>query len=120
MISLPNYGEFGYVSIVMKVPPVLEITLVPKTDVSSQYPGLYLFSTPARMIRPVFNLHHDKVEWIGTFEQVYMHVAIKAEDVNLKVTFFTFQGKCDIFKQMLRIHDCSFSSHTIVFCSNIY
>ena len=43
---------------------------MPITKVASQYPGLYIFSTPARMMRPVFNLAANKVEMIGTFEQV--------------------------------------------------
>ena len=43
---------------------------MPITKVASQYPGLFIFSTPARMMRPVFNLAANKVEMIGTFEQV--------------------------------------------------
>ena len=49
---------------------MLEICLVPITSVASQYPGLYIFSTPARMMRPVLNLAASKVEMIGSFEQV--------------------------------------------------
>ena len=52
---------------------MLEICLVPITNVSSQYQGLYIFSTPARMMRPVLNLAAGKVEMIGTFEQVCVH-----------------------------------------------
>ena len=55
---------------VCQVPQMLEICLVPITTVASQYPALYLFSTPARMMRPVLNLAAGKVEMIGTFEQV--------------------------------------------------
>jgi hypothetical protein len=32
--------------------------------------ALYLFSSPARMTRPVINLRTDTTEWIGPFEQV--------------------------------------------------
>ena len=35
-----------------------------------QYPGLFLFSTPARMMRPVLNLATKTKELIGSFEQV--------------------------------------------------
>jgi len=56
--------------LVCQVPQMLEICLVPITSVASQYPALFLFSTPARMMRPVFNLAAGKVEMIGTFEQV--------------------------------------------------
>ena len=49
---------------------MLEICLVPITNVASQYPGLYVFSTVARMMRPVLNLAAGQVEMIGSFEQV--------------------------------------------------
>ncbi len=58
----------------------MEICLVLKTTVSSQYPGLYLFTTPARMVRPVRNLIYDTVEMIGTFEQGYMNICIIADE----------------------------------------
>ena len=35
-----------------------------------QYPGIFLFSTPARMMRPVINLITQTEELIGSFEQV--------------------------------------------------
>ena len=35
-----------------------------------QYPGLFLFSTPARMMRPMLNLATKTKELIGSFEQV--------------------------------------------------
>ena len=43
---------------------------MPITDVPSQYPGLFLFTTTARMVRPVFNLAAAREELIGSFEQV--------------------------------------------------
>jgi DNA-directed RNA polymerase I subunit RPA2 len=51
------------------VPLELEIGLVP-LSVGGQYPGLYLFSGPARMMRPVRHLKLDKTDMIGPFEQV--------------------------------------------------
>ena len=35
-----------------------------------QFPGLFLFSNPARMVRPVINLATNVTEMIGSFEQV--------------------------------------------------
>ena len=32
--------------------------------------GLYLFSSPARLMRPVRNLRGQKIELLGSFEQV--------------------------------------------------
>ena len=52
------------------IPKELEIALIPSTE-RGLYPGLYLFSTPARMMRPVLNLKAGGArELIGTFEQV--------------------------------------------------
>ncbi|XP_064598141.1 LOW QUALITY PROTEIN: DNA-directed RNA polymerase I subunit RPA2-like [Liolophura sinensis] len=69
-----------------KIPPLIEICLVPKTKVASQYPGLYIFTGLARMMRPVTNLALNKVEMIGTFEQVYMNIAIVPEEMEVAVT----------------------------------
>ena len=54
----------------------MEICLVKETDSASQYPGFYLFTSEARMLRPVKNLAHNQVEMIGTFEQVYMDICV--------------------------------------------
>jgi|TARA_B110000285_G_scaffold226800_1_gene287097 hypothetical protein len=32
------------------------------------YPGVYLFTTPARFVRPVQNLEHGGIEFIGPLE----------------------------------------------------
>ena len=60
---------------------------MPKTDVASQYPGLYLFSTLARMVRPVHNLQLDKIEMIGSFEQVYMNIAVSESEILPEVNY---------------------------------
>lgn len=61
---------------------MIEVGFVPKRRVASQYPGLFIFTTPARMMRPVHNLVFDKLEMIGTFEQVYMEICItQAEEI---------------------------------------
>ena len=52
-----------------KVPAMLEIAVVPLLK-GGQFPGLFLFSTPARMMRAVLNLASQTQELIGTFEQV--------------------------------------------------
>ncbi|VDO96431.1 unnamed protein product [Schistosoma curassoni] len=67
----------------------MEIALVPSTDVGSQYPGLYLFAGGSRLLRPVKNLQcpkdstgKDVIEWIGTFEQVYLNISVKEEELS--------------------------------------
>jgi len=46
-----------------------------------RYPGIFLFTTPARMIRPVKHLASGETEFIGSFEQVYMNIACLDEDI---------------------------------------
>ena len=53
-----------------RVPATTEIVLVPSKKVAGQFPGLFIFTGPARMMRPVVNLAMNDIELIGTFEQV--------------------------------------------------
>ena len=45
------------------------------------YPGIFIFTQPSRMIRPVLNLETRRVEWLGPMEQVFMDIACTAEDI---------------------------------------
>lgn len=67
------------------IPQSLEIGLVPPSQ-GGQYPGLYIFAGVARMIRPVKNLATDTVEYIGSFEQVYMDIAVLPQDIHPGMT----------------------------------
>lgn len=49
----------------------MEVALIPMTGKPSLYPGLFLFTTPCRLVRPVQNLELGKEELIGTMEQVH-------------------------------------------------
>uniref|UniRef100_A0A3Q3J2Z8 DNA-directed RNA polymerase subunit beta n=1 Tax=Monopterus albus TaxID=43700 RepID=A0A3Q3J2Z8_MONAL len=69
-----------------KIPPWTEIVLIPKTGKASLYPGLFLFTTPCRMVRPVRNLALGKQELIGTFEQLYINVGILENEIKPGVT----------------------------------
>ncbi|CAH1788832.1 unnamed protein product [Owenia fusiformis] len=64
-----------------KVPASLEICIVPKTKHASQYPGVYLFSSPARFLRPVQNISQGKLELIGSFEQAYLNIALCESEI---------------------------------------
>ncbi|CAL8465768.1 g5304 [Coccomyxa elongata] len=55
------------------VPPDLEVALVPY-ERGGPFPGLFLFTSPARMIRPVVQLPGGSSELIGTLEQVNLHI----------------------------------------------
>lgn len=53
----------------IRVPSCAEIILVEKSvdpiNILVQYPGLYIFTEPARLIRPVRYLPLNRVEFIG-------------------------------------------------------
>ncbi|KAL5487694.1 hypothetical protein ACEPAI_5802 [Sanghuangporus weigelae] len=67
------------------VPLDLEIGFVPISQ-GGQYPGLYLFSSRSRMMRPVKYISNGRDDQIGSFEQVYMDIAIKPEEIEPGVT----------------------------------
>ena len=69
-----------------KVPCSVEIGLIPKTTKATQYPGIFLFSTPGRMLRPVYNLEAKSVEMVGTFEQPYMEICVTGEEAHNTTT----------------------------------
>lgn len=83
------------------VPTTLEIVLVPLKKTVTQYPGLFLFTGPARMMRPVINLLTNKIELIGTFEQVYLNICVTPEEA--------YKGKLFILCYILTVN----SSHKI-------
>jgi DNA-directed RNA polymerase I subunit RPA2 len=66
------------------LPVDLEIGWVPPSH-GGQYPGLFLFSSQARMMRPVKYLPLDKEDWVGPFEQVYMNIAVTPDEITSNV-----------------------------------
>ncbi len=62
------------------IPAELEIGYVPNSN-GGQYPGMYLFSHAARMIRPVTYLPLDKIDYVGPFEQPFMSIACTEPEV---------------------------------------
>ena len=53
-----------------RVPDVTEIVFVSERAQAGQFPGIFLFTGAARMVRPVMNLAMNQIELIGSFEQV--------------------------------------------------
>jgi len=54
-------------------------------NILGQFPGLFLFTGNARMMRPVFNLDLEQIELIGTFEQVYLDISISEDEIRPNV-----------------------------------
>ncbi|KAI3622965.1 DNA-directed RNA polymerase [Malassezia furfur] len=67
------------------VPLDLEVGFVP-TSHGGQYPGLYLFSGRARMLRPVRFLYNNRTDLVGPFEQVYLEIACRDEEIQRGVS----------------------------------
>ena len=59
--------------------------LVPDRKYGGQYPGLYLFTTPSRMMRPVINIAERAIEYIGSFEQLYLNISTCPEEIDPEV-----------------------------------
>jgi DNA-directed RNA polymerase I subunit RPA2 len=72
------------------VNPFLEIAYFPPTedDVSNihAFPGIYMFTSPGRLIRPVINLETKTLEYIGPMEQVHMEIACLSQDIHDSTT----------------------------------
>ncbi|KAL6045372.1 DNA-directed RNA polymerase subunit beta [Balamuthia mandrillaris] len=62
------------------VPPMLEIGLVLPSMAPRTFPGLFLWTTASRMMRPVKYLATGDIEYIGSFEQVFMNIACMDKD----------------------------------------
>ena len=63
-----------------EIPTELEIGYVHPSN-GGLYPGLYLFTDPARMLRPVKYIPSDKIDYVGPFEQQYMNIACVDADI---------------------------------------
>jgi DNA-directed RNA polymerase I subunit RPA2 len=69
-----------------KIPPTLEVALIPASSPGSPFPGLYLFSGAARMVRPVLQRATSRIEYIGPLEQAFMDIACLDEDIREGIT----------------------------------
>ncbi|KAJ1760031.1 hypothetical protein GGH19_005261 [Coemansia sp. RSA 1807] len=67
------------------IPFNTEIGFVPPSH-GGQLPGLFLFTTPARFVRPVTHLGTTQLDHVGSFEQVYMEIGCLDADMRPGVT----------------------------------
>lgn len=67
------------------VSPLLEVAMLPPAH-GGAFPGLYLFLSPARFLRPVRHLAAGKIELIGSLEQPYLDIACLDEDLKPHTT----------------------------------
>lgn len=73
------------------VPYTTEITLIRYSidtkQVITQFPGLYIYTCPGRMIRPVMNLAAKKVEYIGKLLISSLNMVESLRDVRTGLSF---------------------------------
>ena len=62
------------------VPVELEVGYVPNAE-GGQYPGIYIFSQAARMVRPVKYLPLEQRDFVGPFEQPFMSIACTENEI---------------------------------------
>lgn len=68
------------------VPPTLEIGYIAPGNRGSPFPGLFLFTSAARLVRPVLQRATGKEELIGPLEQGFMDIACLDEDIREGIT----------------------------------
>lgn len=84
------------------LPEMMEIAYIPYKN-KGQFPGLYLFVGPARLMRPVRNLALNKIEFIGSLEQVYMEIAIDIKEVYPGFTTHMELSKTDFLSNLANL-----------------
>ncbi len=67
------------------VPARLEIGVVDPA-IPKQQPVLAMWATRSRYCRPVHNLALDAIEWVGSFEQVFLDIAVTPEELTEDTT----------------------------------
>lgn len=86
---------------------------------NGQYPGLFLFVGPARMMRPIHNLIANKIEFIGSFEQVYMNICISSDEAYEGVTTHMELSKTAFMSNLANLipmPDCNQSPRNMYQC----
>ncbi|KAL1139343.1 hypothetical protein AAG570_006327, partial [Ranatra chinensis] len=102
-----------------KVPNTLEIVLVPISGTNGQYPGLFLFTGPARMMRPVQSLATKETELIGTFEQIYMDICVTKDEAYKGITTHQELSKTNFLSNLaclIPMPDCNQSPRNMYQC----
>jgi DNA-directed RNA polymerase I subunit RPA2 len=90
------------------VPVELELGYVPPSNGGS-FPGLYMASAPARMVRPVKYLPLGKEDYVGPQEQPYMSIAVDERELICGVTTHVEFAPTNIFSILANM--TPFSNH---------
>ncbi|XP_046384519.1 DNA-directed RNA polymerase I subunit RPA2 [Ischnura elegans] len=102
----------------IKVPRMMEIVMIERKP-KGQYPGIYLFTSTARLMRPVLNIAAQKVEMIGTFEQVYLNICLSPSEAYTGVTTHQELSPTDFLSNLaclIPMPDCNQSPRNMYQC----
>ncbi|KAL7558519.1 hypothetical protein ACA910_008114 [Epithemia clementina (nom. ined.)] len=69
-----------------RIPATTEVALIPPGNKGAPYPGLFIFTSAARLVRPVLQRATGKTEYIGPLEQGFMDIACLDEDIREGIT----------------------------------
>ena len=69
----------------------LEIVYIPKRE-RGVFPGLFLFSSASRLVRPVIQIPEKQIEYVGTLEQMFISISC-ADGLNGGSTSSSFSHK---------------------------
>ena len=109
------------------IPEKLELAFIPRTTElhSFQFPGVFLFNCPARMVRKVHNLLYNKEEYVGPIEQIYLNIACLPEDIipgtthqeidNVRILSLTAAQTpfCDYNQSPRNLYQCQMGKQTM-------
>lgn len=102
-----------------EIPNTLEIVLVPIKKYPGQFPGIYLFAGPARMMRPLKNLIANAIELVGTFEQIYLNVCVTLDEAHEGLTTHIELSKTAFLSNLANLipmPDCNQSPRNMYQC----
>lgn len=68
----------------------METELVAIEKDTQAYPGIFVATHPGRLVRPVFNLASQAVEFIGAMEQPWLNIAVTDNDIKASNKIFSF------------------------------
>ncbi|KAL0210350.1 hypothetical protein RCL1_004786 [Eukaryota sp. TZLM3-RCL] len=98
--DLANFSlEIRKLKLSNAIPNQSEIAIIHSNNIK-QDPGVFIFTTPSRVVRQVFNRFYETLEWVGSFEQVFMSIANQIDRnsdvaVSREVAIQSFFGQLD-------------------------
>ncbi|KAF7457580.1 RNA polymerase 1 beta subunit [Cryptosporidium felis] len=68
-----------------------EIACIPPG--SGMFPGIYIFTAPGRLVRPIMHLETAQVDWIGPLAQPWMNIGVTEDETRKSTKLFEIQKR---------------------------